>query len=401
MAKFPKVPAFVIAALACSTLYGGGVEFHSRPLLAGKASLESGGFVVSRTLGVAAFAPELRIPVEIAYDSSSAASGIFGHGWHSPQLESSLKWDADGLVWVSPWGETMKFFPKKLPKGAEKGAVRIPHIEEARKGRGLFLPYGDWEADSPSADYAKAREFSITGRNSLKGWKFSYSDGRLESIETPYGASAAVEYDGDCRPTEIVSGAVRFVEIAYREGLAVSVTVNGVETAIGYKDGKVVTLPNTVDGRAKTKTVKFLSSMRKADLEPEKFSYKDGYLASTGRGNAKEEFSVDVETAADRKRNLESAEPGSGVAHSGKISGRLLKDGDFEYSYDGGIRLTDKTGANAHFSLDRKLGILSTTGFDGRSRTVYYFMRTGTAYFGKVRKVVDGRGRTLAGYRYD
>ena len=70
--------------------------------------------------------------------------------------------------------------------------IKIPHIEEARKGRGLFLPYGDWEADSPSADYAKAKEFSITGRNSLKGWKFAYSDGRLESIETPEEDAAAM-----------------------------------------------------------------------------------------------------------------------------------------------------------------------------------------------------------------
>ena len=131
MAKFPKITAFVLAVFACRMLYGGGVDFHSRPLLAGKASLERGGFIVSRTLGVAAFAPELRFPVEIAYDSVSAKSGIFGHGWHSPQLESSLKWDADGLVWVSPWGETMKFFPKKLPKGADYGDeqfVNEPHV---------------------------------------------------------------------------------------------------------------------------------------------------------------------------------------------------------------------------------------------------------------------------------
>ena len=52
-----------------------GVSFAHRPLLAGKASLTSDGFEVSRTLGVAAIAPELRMPVELVYDSSSALCG--------------------------------------------------------------------------------------------------------------------------------------------------------------------------------------------------------------------------------------------------------------------------------------------------------------------------------------
>lgn len=39
-----------------------GVSFAHRPLLAGKASLVSDGFEMTRTLGVAAFAPELQLP---------------------------------------------------------------------------------------------------------------------------------------------------------------------------------------------------------------------------------------------------------------------------------------------------------------------------------------------------
>lgn len=40
-----------------------GVSFAHRPLLAGKASLVSDGFeMMTRTLGVAAFAPELQLP---------------------------------------------------------------------------------------------------------------------------------------------------------------------------------------------------------------------------------------------------------------------------------------------------------------------------------------------------
>lgn len=65
-------------------------DFRFRPLLAGKASLTEPGFVVRRELGVAALAPELRIPVELVYESSSASSGAFGFGWRCPQLESSV-----------------------------------------------------------------------------------------------------------------------------------------------------------------------------------------------------------------------------------------------------------------------------------------------------------------------
>ena len=90
-----------------------GVSFAHRPLLAGKASLTSDGFEVSRTLGIAAIAPELRMPVELVYDSSSESSGAFGRGWRSPQLESSVRWERDGLLWTTPWGEKVKFFPKK------------------------------------------------------------------------------------------------------------------------------------------------------------------------------------------------------------------------------------------------------------------------------------------------
>ena len=74
-----------------------GVSFQFRPLLAGKASLTESGFVETRALGTASFAPELRMPVELVYRSASEESGLFGHGWSSPQLESSAKWDKDGL----------------------------------------------------------------------------------------------------------------------------------------------------------------------------------------------------------------------------------------------------------------------------------------------------------------
>lgn len=86
--------ALVFAALAlllpAPSAHADSPDFRCRPLLAGKASLTEPGFLVRRELGVASLALELRIPVELVYESSSASSGAFGFGWRSPQLESSV-----------------------------------------------------------------------------------------------------------------------------------------------------------------------------------------------------------------------------------------------------------------------------------------------------------------------
>lgn len=95
-------------------------DFRVRPLLAGKASLTEPGFTVRRDLGVLNIAPELRIPVELVYSSANGSSGMFGFGWCSPQLESSVRWERGGLTWTSPWGEVIRFRPRagRPPKGA-------------------------------------------------------------------------------------------------------------------------------------------------------------------------------------------------------------------------------------------------------------------------------------------
>lgn len=146
--------AAALAALALllptSSARADAPDFRFRPLLAGKASLTEPGFVVRRELGVAALAPELRIPIELVYESSSEASGAFGFGWRSPQLESSVRWERDGLLWTTPWGERVKFFPKR--EKTPKDAIRLDPIEDAKRGRGLFAPYSDWESDTESPD---------------------------------------------------------------------------------------------------------------------------------------------------------------------------------------------------------------------------------------------------------
>ncbi len=93
---------FSAVALATATVWADGPDFRCRPQLAGRASLTEPGFVVQRRLGIANFAPELRLPIELVYVSSSETSGAFGYAWRCPQLESSVKWDRDGLLWTTP-----------------------------------------------------------------------------------------------------------------------------------------------------------------------------------------------------------------------------------------------------------------------------------------------------------
>ena len=141
------------AVLASHILPAKELSFSYQPPLAGKACLAEDGFKVKRTLATVALAPEFQLPIELVYSSCSESACGFGYGWHSPQLESSLKWDTDGLLWNAPWGEKLKFYPKKHQH--PKNALKLAPVEDARKGRGLFAPYTDWEADSSDSDYAK------------------------------------------------------------------------------------------------------------------------------------------------------------------------------------------------------------------------------------------------------
>ena len=106
-AAAPRLLAPACAALAlllpALSAQADAPDFRFRPLLAGKASLTEPGFVVRRELGVAALAPELRIPVELVYESSSEASGAFGFGWIVSHTESrrcggDVAWQGDVLA---------------------------------------------------------------------------------------------------------------------------------------------------------------------------------------------------------------------------------------------------------------------------------------------------------------
>ena len=108
-----RVAVLVFGVLAMfSVCAAENINFLSRPLTAGKASLTENGFIVGQNLGTANFSPELRLPIQLIYNSSSEKTGIFGFGWSSPQLESSAYYDKNGCLWTTPWGEKIKFFPK-------------------------------------------------------------------------------------------------------------------------------------------------------------------------------------------------------------------------------------------------------------------------------------------------
>ena len=174
-------PLLSLALVASVSFHAfAGVDFSHSPLTAGRASLAETGYVEQRTIGVARMAPELTMPIELVYESSSEKTGAFGFAWRSPQFESSAVWDKDGMLWTSPWGEKVKFFPKN--EKTPKDAVKIEVIEEAKKGRGYFAPYSEWEADVSSGKPEADGNWIIRGKKSLVGWTFSYSSGRLAKI---------------------------------------------------------------------------------------------------------------------------------------------------------------------------------------------------------------------------
>ena len=391
--------AALLAALALLPPLGANADspdFRFRPLLAGKALLTEPGFVVRRELGVASLAPELHVPIELVYKSNDESSGAFGFAWRCPQLESSVKWSAGSLLWTTPWGEELRFCPKR--QKTPKDAIALEPIEAAKKGRGLFSPYSDWESDTDSADYAKCRRFSIVGKSGMKGWRFEYVDGRLSAITTPFGAAAEFVRDAQGRLLAVVSQGVRFVEMDYdADGFVASMRLNGVPTAFSYVREDRTILPKTADGRPRTERVAALRSAKTASLDAEEFAYANGYLASARRGKWAEAFRVDFETPAERRQNVLSADAKNKVAHTGKVAGRLISDGDCSYFYPAkdAVEMRNALGEAARHECDMTRGTRTVRDFSGRTTKTYFFSRIDAAYHGKVRLVEGGAGGGL------
>ena len=340
-----------IAALAGFTSVAAErVDFSCRQLLAGRASIAESGYVESRSLGVARLSPELTMPVELVYESSSEKTGAFGFAWRSPQLESSAAWDKDGMLWTSPWGEKVKFFPKSEKTPAD--AVKIEVVEEAKKGRGYYAPYTEWEADVSSGKAESDGNWTIKGKKSLVGWTLAYSAGRLAKITAPTGRSADFSYDADGRLVEVTHDGTAFVSLAYDGALAKSVTVAGVTTTLAYENRTLEILPRTKDGKVARPVRPQLVSTKRGSLDAVSFGYDGNYLSSISQGAMRENIAFEK---------------------VGRTA-RIVSDGDFAYSYNGGVTLRDKANRTASYRYDAKNGVFALSDFAGRKSTVYYFM---------------------------
>ena len=362
--------------MSASSALAESIDFASRPMLAGKASLTEEGYVVRHDLGTARFSPDLALPVELVYDSGSEKCGPFGFAWRSPQLESSTVWDKDGMLWTSPWGEQVKFFPKneKLPDDA----VKLEVVEEAKKGRGYYAPYSDWEADVVSGNPQKGASWIVRGRRDKIGWSFLYSGSRLSRVTAPSGKTLDFAY-GDAGLRSVSQDGVAFVEFAYTGKTATSITINGIVTALSYAERELEILPQTADGKVAHPALPQLVSIRRGSLAPEKFGYTGNFLSSVARGAAVENIAFEMQ---------------------GRVA-RITSDREFTYGYGKGVTLTDRLGRTATYDYDTKTGVFRISEFSGKKYDIYYFMRYDVAYLGKVRKIVDGKGNDVIGYRYD
>lgn len=399
--------SFLVVLIACligSLAAAEPVNFLSKPLTAGKASLTENGYIISQVLGTANFSPDLRLPIQLIYNSASEKTGLFGYAWSCPQLESSAVPQRDGVLWTSPWGEKIKFFPKKTKNS--KDAIKIELYEEARKGRGFFSPYSEWEAQCPEKDFISSGDWVFNGLRSKKGWKFIYRGGRLDKIAAPSGRSIEFSYSRK-KIVRISQERKAFIEIDY-DGINVSgIRINGIPVKLAYAESGVRILPKIISGKMIETRRPMLHTLQSGELERMEFSYTpEGYLSGIKRGNFRDVFQVETETLAERRRNIQSGDRKKNIKHSGKVAGRLLSDSFLTYRYGAGgqpgiVSLTNKLKQTAAYNYDKNTGIFKIKEFSGRQYTIYYFMRYDVAYLGKVRQIVDGRGRVVASYRYD
>ena len=379
------------------------IEFVQNKNSAGKASLTSDAYYSSFTIGTANFSPELRLPVQIFYDSSVKEDGLVGLGWKIPQLESSAVPTKDGALWTTPWGEKIYFYSRK---NTSRDILNL--FNEKERENAYFSPYADWTANGR----ADSGSWTIYGRKDMRGWKFVYVDAKLRKIEAPSGQYINFTY-ANGKLASVEQRGRAFISLKYNEDKLLSeILINGVSNKFVFIDGKAQILPETLAGKEEYIESKFLSKVGRDGLNPLEFSYDSaGYLTQIKRGNYVDNISVEHESLAQRKDYLKKVAAAKkakkNVNNIAKeaVAGRILKDSTYNYSYPsnkfGNIVLTNKRGELAKYEFDSQRGIAKYTDFSGKETTTYYFMRYDVAYNGKVRQIVDGRKRVLASYRYD
>ncbi len=218
------------------TLLANSVNFLSKPMSVGKASLSENAYLISHLLGTANFSPELKLPVQLVYNSSVEKSGLFGFAWSSPQLESTAYYDKDGVLWVTPWGEKIKFFSKK--EETPKDAIKIELYEQAKKGHGFYAPYSEWEANTSRRDYAKSDSWVFYGKRDKAGWTFVYRNYKLKTITAPSGRAIEFNYEGK-KLVSISQDRTAFIELGYSGNLVTSLRINGIDYELKYHPVKL------------------------------------------------------------------------------------------------------------------------------------------------------------------
>ena len=390
------------SALLSFSLFADSVNFLSKPMSAGKASLAENAYSISRLLDTANFSPELKLPVQLVYNSSVEKSGLFGFAWRSPQLESTAYYDKDGVLWVTPWGERIKFFSKK--EKTPKDAIKIELYEQAKKGRGFYAPYSEWEANTSKRNYAKSDSWVFYGKRDKKGWTFVYRNYKLKFITAPSGRTVEFNYEGK-KLVSVTQDRTAFIELGYSGNLVTSLKINGIDYELKYCSTKLQILPKTEKGNIISAARACLVSVKRGNLAPVTFAYDDyGFLNQIKQGNYVDKLVIQHQTLAQR-RTENISKKNSKVKYNGPANGRILSDNQFQYAYSspkpGAVTLTNQLNQKATFNYNAQTGIFQTSEFSGKSYTIYYFMRHDVAYLGKVRKIVDSRGRDVINYRYD
>ena len=379
------------------------LDFIQNKNSAGKASLTSDAYYSNFVLGTANFSPELRLPVQIFYDSSVKEEGLVGFGWKIPQLESSATPNEHGAVWTTPWGEKVFFYSRK---NTSRDILNL--YNERERENAYFSPFADWTANGR----ADSGSWTILGRKDMRGWKFVYTDAKLRKIEAPSGQSLSFVYNnGKLVSVEQLGRA--FIELKYGEDKNLSeIVINGISNKVKFISGSARILPETLAGKEEMLKTPLLASVGQDGLNPFEFSYnKVGYLTQIKRGEYVDKISVEQESVAQRKAYLKqiaaaqkAKKPINGIQKE-KTDGRIVADSQLEYFYPnnkiGNIEIVNRLGQTATFAFDSQKGISTKRDFSGKETSTYYFMRYDVAYHGKIRQVVDVRKRVLASYRYD
>ena len=184
-----------------------------------------------------------------------------------------------------------------------------------------------------------------------------------------------------------------------------SLKINSIVYEFNYSSTKLQILPKTERGCIVSVLRDCLVSIKRGDLSPKTFTYDDyGFLNSIKHGSYTDNLVVEHQTLAERLAELKFKRNRK-IKYDGSANGRILSDNQFRYTYSslkpGSIDLSDKLNQKAIYRYDIQTGIFKVTEFSGKNYTIYYFMRHDVAYLGKVRKIVDGKGRDLLNYRYD